>query len=213
MVYAGLRKRKQFVLWHLELFSARLPVKVLKTLNDRQSYIHSTFRLTFLNRHMIVWFSWIFLDLWNLLKRQDCRSFSILKTLTGFRPYIYSHNSYSAIDLSFLKVKNLQLTACRCSLRYRLGDRDPSTHQVWKLRPKTYKDPSKVLRNTPTSNNIYAEKGFNYIDEWFLSASVVLVPEMTAFWRLDMLNLTMLMSCFITLVFCSNKKCCFFLLK
>ena len=27
------------VLWHLELFSARLPVKVFKTLNDPQSYI------------------------------------------------------------------------------------------------------------------------------------------------------------------------------
>ena len=38
-------------------------------------------RLTFFNRHMIVWLSWIFLELWNLLKRQDCRSFSILKTL------------------------------------------------------------------------------------------------------------------------------------
>ena len=36
----------------------------------------------------------------------------------------------SAIDLSSLKVKNLQLTACRCSQRYRLGGRDPSTHQV-----------------------------------------------------------------------------------
>ena len=57
----------------------------------------------------------------------------------------------SAIDLSFLKVKYLQLTACRCSLRYRLGGRDASTHQVQtnyaairvlrKLRPKTYKDP------------------------------------------------------------------------
>ena len=44
-------------------------------------------RLTFLNQHMIVWFSWILLDLWNLLKRQDCRSFSTLKTLTGYRPY------------------------------------------------------------------------------------------------------------------------------
>ena len=43
-----------------ELFSARLPVKVLKTLNDWQSYILGKFRLTFLNRHMIVWFSWIF---------------------------------------------------------------------------------------------------------------------------------------------------------
>ena len=44
---------------HLERFSARLPVKVFKTLNERQSYILSTFCLTFLNRHMIVWFSWI----------------------------------------------------------------------------------------------------------------------------------------------------------
>ena len=31
-------------LWHLELFSARLPVKVFKTLNGRQSYILSKFR-------------------------------------------------------------------------------------------------------------------------------------------------------------------------
>ena len=36
-------------------------------------------RLTFLTGHMIVWLSWIFFDLWNLLKRQDSRSFSILK--------------------------------------------------------------------------------------------------------------------------------------
>ena len=56
--YAGLRKRNH-VFSHLELFSARLPVKVFKTLNERQSYILSTFCLTFLNRHMIVWFSWI----------------------------------------------------------------------------------------------------------------------------------------------------------
>ena len=27
------------VLWHLDLFWARLPVKVFKTLNDRQSYL------------------------------------------------------------------------------------------------------------------------------------------------------------------------------
>ena len=40
MVYAGLRRRNH-VLWHLELFSARQPVKVFKTLNDRQSYILS----------------------------------------------------------------------------------------------------------------------------------------------------------------------------
>ena len=43
--YAGLKERNH-VLWHLELFSARRPVKVFKTLNDRQSYIPSTFRLT-----------------------------------------------------------------------------------------------------------------------------------------------------------------------
>ena len=49
LVHAGLRRQKH-VFWHLELFSAR------------QSYIYSlsTFRLTFLNRHIIVWFSWIF---------------------------------------------------------------------------------------------------------------------------------------------------------
>ena len=31
----------------------------IKTLNDRQSYILSAICLTFLNRHMIVSFSWI----------------------------------------------------------------------------------------------------------------------------------------------------------
>ena len=55
----GLQNDRNHVLWHLALFSARRPVKVLKTLNDRQSYILSTFRLTFLNWPMIVWFSWI----------------------------------------------------------------------------------------------------------------------------------------------------------
>ena len=39
---------------HFELFSARLPVKVLKKLTDGQSCTLSKFRLTFLNRHMIV---------------------------------------------------------------------------------------------------------------------------------------------------------------
>ena len=42
MVQAGLR-RQNHVLWNLELFSARLPVKVFKTLHDRQSYILSKF--------------------------------------------------------------------------------------------------------------------------------------------------------------------------
>ena len=40
--YAGLRKRT-YVLWHFKLFSGRLPVKVFKTLNDRQSYILNKF--------------------------------------------------------------------------------------------------------------------------------------------------------------------------
>ena len=44
----------------LQIFLTQLPVKVFKTPNDRQSYILSEFRLTFPNRHMIVWFSWIF---------------------------------------------------------------------------------------------------------------------------------------------------------
>ena len=35
--------RQNRVLWHLELFSARLPVKVFKILNGRQSYILSKF--------------------------------------------------------------------------------------------------------------------------------------------------------------------------
>ena len=40
--------------------------------------------LSFLNRYMHLF------DLWNLMKRQECRSFSILKTLTGYRPYSHS---------------------------------------------------------------------------------------------------------------------------
>ena len=42
LVYAGFRKQSH-VLWHLEPFSGQLPVKVFKTLNDRQSYILSKF--------------------------------------------------------------------------------------------------------------------------------------------------------------------------
>ena len=41
----GLRwaQKTKAVLWHLELFSGWLPVKVFKTLNDRQSYILNKF--------------------------------------------------------------------------------------------------------------------------------------------------------------------------
>ena len=35
LVHAGLRKRNH-IFWHLKLFSGRLPVKIVKTLNDRQ---------------------------------------------------------------------------------------------------------------------------------------------------------------------------------
>ena len=37
------------------------------------------------SRHMIVSSSWIFFNLWSLLK-QDCWSLSVMKTLTGSRP-------------------------------------------------------------------------------------------------------------------------------
>ena len=47
-------------------------------------------RWTFLNQHDDS-FDWLgFLDKSNLLKIPDCRSFSVLKTLTGYRPYSYS---------------------------------------------------------------------------------------------------------------------------
>ena len=47
-------------------------------------------RWTFLNQHNDS-FDWLgFLDKSNLLKIPDCRSFSVLKTLTGYRPYSYS---------------------------------------------------------------------------------------------------------------------------
>ena len=51
---------KNSVWFTLDPEDETMPVKVFKTLNDRQSYILSKLRLTFLNRHMIVWFSWIF---------------------------------------------------------------------------------------------------------------------------------------------------------
>ena len=44
MVYAGLRKAKTIVFFrHLGLFSGRQPVKIFKTLNDRQSGIFNKF--------------------------------------------------------------------------------------------------------------------------------------------------------------------------
>ena len=55
----GLRwaQKTNRVLWHLELFSARLPVKVFKTLNGWQSHILSKFHkivLANLNYHMSI---------------------------------------------------------------------------------------------------------------------------------------------------------------
>ena len=82
-------------------------------------------RLTFLNRHMIVWFSWIFLDLWNLLKRQDCRPFSILKNLTGYQPYSHrvknyrEHFSHNKIFSNWNSLcKNTVLRNCVCMQKY-----------------------------------------------------------------------------------------------
>ena len=50
MLYIDLKSSVWFTLgsedetmWHLELFSTRLPVKVFKTLNGRKSYILSKF--------------------------------------------------------------------------------------------------------------------------------------------------------------------------
>ena len=44
-----LRKRNH-VLWHLELFSGRLPVKIVKTLNDRQSTLLAESLRSFLDK-------------------------------------------------------------------------------------------------------------------------------------------------------------------
>ena len=61
----------------------------------------------------------IFLDLWNLLKRQDCRSFSILKTLTGDRPFshiiLYSKCKwiFRRFDLPFAAARGLCERKCR----------------------------------------------------------------------------------------------------
>ena len=49
LVHAGLRKRNH-VLWHLQLFSGRLPVKIVKTLNDRQSALLAESLRSFLDK-------------------------------------------------------------------------------------------------------------------------------------------------------------------
>ena len=88
-VYAGLRKRNH-VLWHLELFSARLLVKVFKTLNEKSSHKLVSSRISgsldsFYNPHVIVWFSWIFSICEIYGEYRDCRSCSVFNTLTGSR--------------------------------------------------------------------------------------------------------------------------------
>ena len=50
MVQAGPRKGNH-VLWHLKLFSDRLPLKVFKTLNDRQSGIFNKFHKSKTSSH------------------------------------------------------------------------------------------------------------------------------------------------------------------
>ena len=42
-VWFTLGSEDETLMWHLKVFSARLPVKVFKTLNDRQSYILNKF--------------------------------------------------------------------------------------------------------------------------------------------------------------------------
>ena len=37
-------------------------------------------------------YGWFFSILWNVLRITDCRPFSVLKTLTGYRPYSHSEN-------------------------------------------------------------------------------------------------------------------------
>ena len=63
-----------FLLWAQRKPSIRL--EIWKAFQDR---------LTFLNRRTIVYISWNFSILWNLLRITDCRPFSVLKTLTGSR--------------------------------------------------------------------------------------------------------------------------------
>ena len=102
-------------------------------------------------------------------------------------------------DLSFLKVKkNLQLTARRCSQHY--------SHWIgW------FVDIN--FRLILASNDLCGERFwiiYIIIDERFLSVSLELSRRMKALWRLERFNLTILMPCFITLVFYSNKTCFFF---
>ena len=63
-------------------------------------------RLTSLNRHTIVWFGWTFsiCDIYREYK--DCRSFSVLKTLTVYRPYSHSVIQYNGFSGICMKIES-----------------------------------------------------------------------------------------------------------
>ena len=57
--------------------------------------IYKHFRIAWLFLiDMIIWSSWEVSILWNLLRIWDCWSFTVLKTLTGYRPYSHSVLKY-----------------------------------------------------------------------------------------------------------------------
>ena len=95
----------------------------------------------------------------------------------------------AVIDLSFLKEKDLQLTACRCS--------------------QCYSTPNGMIFKTSISNLFGIKRvmqrthGFDSVRyRWAIFEPFVdLVRGMTALWRLEMFNLTMFMSSFISLEF------------
>ena len=106
-------------------------------------------------------------------------------------------------NLSFFEdKKNPQFTACRCSQRNSKPDRmnwkrqfhqcQCQFHQCW-------------------HQTSFAENGFwlRNVNGRLLSVFTDIICGMTALWRLEIFNLTMLMFCYISLVFCSHKRCIF----
>ena len=103
----------------------------------------------------------------------------------------------AVINLSFWKVKNPSVNS---------KSMFPKVCST--LERKNYRSQFQTILASQHSENDF-DWVINYTDERFLSVSVNLSCRMMAFWRLEIFSLTMLMSSFISLVFCWNKICIF----
>ena len=61
------------------------------------------------SRHVLVYISWTFSILWNLLRTTDCRPFSVLKTLTGSRAE-KCHKTWFSVNQTLVAEKRCQDT-------------------------------------------------------------------------------------------------------